>query len=525
MQDDERAAQLYTYGLYLDPQHTELLCARAAVLLTLHREAQALEDAKVALCLGSSKAVFTAVQALRELNRVEEAYALVSEQNGSELGELRRTLELELAAERSELPGEAAEREKIGKLLAWLQTAGAEFSHLSIRYCCTDNRTVQSVVYLPAYSQILYVPRTHLITLQMACAAPIGRVLAAASLRSPKHSLLAAFLLYEDSNQHSFWRPFLDLLPQRFDSYPTNYSEAELNLLQNSPFAALISEKIHSIETDYKFICGFEPDFERFSLSDFTRMRHILSSRTFAMTIDGEATDGLVPFADMLNHKRPQRTTWRYDSTANGFVVQTLEDIGRGEEVQVSYGRKSNYRFLLSYGFLVDQNDTREYPLDVTLDLHDPVDVAKRGLTPKQPLPYRLLLVPDLRERSTQEAFSVLRFLLCSDFSLLSRLSQETANFPFSIPPLSSTNEILVLQRLLSLVTTQLQGYPSTLTDLFLSHSENCRNIAVILKGDIEVLEWFKGLTEVALACFQTHSVPSESCYAAYLQEVVSPLL
>ena len=455
---------------------------------------------------------------------MEEAFTLVSEQNTKELAELRSELGLELAAERKELPGEAAERGKVEKLMTWLQAAGADFPHLSIRYCAVDSRAVHSAAYLPAHSQVLYVPRTHLVTLQMACTSPIGKALAAASLRSPKHSLLAAFLLYEDSNPHSFWRPFLDLLPQRFESYPTNYSQAELKLLQNSPFLSLISEKIIAIETDYKFICGLEPDFERFSLSDFTRMRHILSSRTFAMTIDGEATDGLVPFADMLNHKRPQRTTWRYDSVANGFVVQTLEEIGRGEEVQVSYGRKSNYRFLLSYGFLVDCNETLEYPLEVTLDPADPLDMEKRGLTPKLPLPYRLLLVPDLRERSTQEAFSILRFLCCSDFPLLSRLSQETANFPFSLPPLSRDNEILVLERLLSLATAHLQGYPSTLTDL-LAQSENCRNIALILKGDIEVLVWFKGLSEAALVCFQTHSLPSESRYAAYLQAVVFPLL
>lgn len=535
LQDFERAKRLYTYGLYLEPMHCELLHARAFVLLQLHRALEALEDAKTAVSLGYLEAIYVEIEALRELNRVEEAHSLVLEHISEDsivLLDFRRALEQELAAKQVILPGEALERAKITTLLSWLQSAGASFPNLNIHYYSSDNRGIHSSAYIPAYTQLLFIPKSHLITLQMAANSPIGEALAFTSLRSPKHSLLAAFLLYEDRNEDSFWRPFLNLLPRKFDSYPTNYDETELKSLTGSPFLSIILQKIADIETDYKFICGIEPDFESFSLADFTRMRLILSSRTFAMTIDREATDALVPFADMLNHKRPQKTTWCYDSEANGFIVQALEDITRREEVQVSYGRKSNYRYLLSYGFLVEENEVNEIPIDVGLDQDDLLWTAKRALIVTHQLPFRLLLVSDLREQSTQDAFSILRFIHCSDIHLLSCLSQETDQFPFSIPPISIANEIEVLRRLLSLVTVHLQAYPTTLADdlqaLAQPLAENSRNIKVILKGDKEVLEWFRSLAETSLACFQTCAIPSDvsaSPYAAYLLEVVSPLL
>lgn len=41
------------------------------------------------------------------------------------------------------------------------------------------------------------------------------------------------------------------------------------------------------------------------SYADFVWARMVVITRIFGMTIKGNATDGLVPMADMLNHRRP----------------------------------------------------------------------------------------------------------------------------------------------------------------------------------------------------------------------------
>lgn len=58
----------------------------------------------------------------------------------------------------------------------------------------------------------------------------------------------------------------------------------------------------------------------------------------------------------MLNHRQPKQTIWNYVESVNGFVIESLEDIEVGQEVFDSYGRKCNSRFLLNYGFILEDN-------------------------------------------------------------------------------------------------------------------------------------------------------------------------
>jgi hypothetical protein len=56
--------------------------------------------------------------------------------------------------------------------------------------------------------------------------------------------------------------------------------------------------------------------------------------------INRKKTDGLVPYADMLNHRRPRETKWTFDDVRYGFVITTLKDVGAGAQLYDSYGRK-----------------------------------------------------------------------------------------------------------------------------------------------------------------------------------------
>lgn len=82
----------------------------------------------------------------------------------------------------------------------------------------------------------------------------------------------------------------------------------------------------------------------------------MVASRNFGITIDKSKTDALVPFADMLNHFRPRETKWTFDQDTYCFTISTLKKLKAGHQVYDSYGKKCNSRFLLNYGFAVENN-------------------------------------------------------------------------------------------------------------------------------------------------------------------------
>ena len=98
----------------------------------------------------------------------------------------------------------------------------------------------------------------------------------------------------------------------------------------------------------------------------------MVASRIFGIQVEGVKTDGFVPYADMLNHKRPRQTSWTYTDDREGFIIEALEDIKRGEQVYDSYGKKCNTRFLLNYGFINLDNDANEYPFTIKMADDDP---------------------------------------------------------------------------------------------------------------------------------------------------------
>ena len=62
-----------------------------------------------------------------------------------------------------------------------------------------------------------------------------------------------------------------------------------------------------------------------------------------------------------------------YSDEREGFVIESDEDIERNEQVYDSYGRKCNSRFLLNYGFIVEDNDANEVAITIHSNKEDPL--------------------------------------------------------------------------------------------------------------------------------------------------------
>jgi histone-lysine N-methyltransferase SETD3 len=164
-------------------------------------------------------------------------------------------------------------------------------------------------------------------------------------------------MLVDRRRPDSFFRPYYDILPVTLKNMPIFWEPHELRYLQGSYLVEQIEERNAAIKNDYITICNIVPEFGSISsLEEFKWARMCVCSRNFGLVINGVQTAAMVPYADMLNHFRPRESKWQFDDSLQAFTVIALQKISTGAQVYDSYGRKCNHRFLLNYGFSVENN-------------------------------------------------------------------------------------------------------------------------------------------------------------------------
>ena len=89
------------------------------------------------------------------------------------------------------------------------------------------------------------------------------------------------------------------------------------------------------------------------------------------MIIDDEPALCMVPFADMLNHRSPKQTDWKYDEKRQGFVIQSRENIQKGMEVCDHYGDINNFASFLAYGFVGPPSERDLVSVELELNKDD----------------------------------------------------------------------------------------------------------------------------------------------------------
>jgi protein-histidine N-methyltransferase len=507
VKDFEKAHFFYTEGLNLCPNDAVLLSNRAAVYLSQEKYSEALLDSCKSIESDPTyaKGYYRKACALRKATQIAEALetiikALSISPNNPDL----RNFHLEVYNEVHNSSLENPETDNFNELITWLIKGGAIFPKIYMKYYTQDYRGVHCSSLIERNEIFIYIPKSHIITLEMAKAAPIGFKMVQANLDlfSPKHSFLTSFILQELQKPLSAWKPYLSILPQHYKNFPIFYTEEEKEWLAGSPFLDQIIEKISDIEEDYKTICQSIKEFSQFSLESFSKYRMAVSSRIFGVQIDDVATDVLVPLADMLNHKRPRETSWTYDQALEGFIVEAIDEICPGAEVLDSYGKKCNSRFLLNYGFIVLNNDANEYPFIFKLKPTDSLYEHKK-LILENSTNFVFRLQTNLSE-PFDEFLATLRFLEVDDeqelLGLRDLYMKENAFALKNIKFVSVYNEQKTLRRLNELSRDFLSRYHDTIeedqeivkTDI----TQNQKNCVFMRLGEKIILEFFIHMAE-----------------------------
>ena len=402
------------------------------------------------------------------------------------------------------------------KFLRELYKYNAFFPKLEIHFYTDDYRGVLAKSNILKDEIIMTIPKDCLISLETAFDTSYGKKIGEFmynELNSPKHCLLTSFLLFEEKNPK--YKYYFDLLPKDYSNFPIFYTNKELDYLKGSPFLSQILEKKEDMKADYNKLCEYLPDYKQFSYLKFCEARVLISSRIFGIAINDNKTDVLAPFADLLNHKRPRQTQWYYDDNLESFVIQATENIKEGSEIFDSYGKKTNARFLLNYGFCLDDNDTSEYSLTVVFnDTYPLFDLKKNFFQNEYEFVRTFNLNNNFYESQIIELLSFLRFILFDGninglynaINSSENIYNEDAPLTFYyIPPITKELEIHVLKHLHLLCRKALAKYPTTFEqdqNIYKTKkniSFNLRNILLLLMSEKTVLSYFMYFCEYCL--------------------------
>eukprot|EP00457_Paulinella_chromatophora_P002866 gb/GEZN01002871.1/.p1 GENE.gb/GEZN01002871.1/~~gb/GEZN01002871.1/.p1 ORF type:complete len:559 (-),score=89.75 gb/GEZN01002871.1/:565-2241(-) len=386
--------------------------------------------------------------------------------------------------------------DKFEVFLKWLVEGGTEFPLLQMKYYTVDYRGVHAKQRIQPNTLVLKVPLKQIITLQLSKDSPIGQALQ----RHPRavqssHTYMAAYLLQEKHNPTSFWKPYLEILPAHYRNMPVFFDQEELKWLKGSFTLQMIADRKFSLRREYDQLSQLCPEFARFHHLEFVWGRLAVITRIFGFEVGAEKHDGLVPMADMLNHKRPHETTWSYDDVLGGFTIVTTRRLLKGAQIFDSYGRKCNSRYFVNYGFSLENNEDNQVAMNFILPKEDELFARKARLVGERA---RRCQIPfDHCERVTVSCMAFLRVVYAdaADMDKIEELLASGVKIR-EIPGLNPRNEAAILVAIAAAAKEVLAGFDTSVEyDRKLLDAKdskitmNQRNCVVMRLGEKEVLE------------------------------------
>jgi histone-lysine N-methyltransferase SETD3 len=411
------------------------------------------------------------------------------------------------AAPETEVNAPNPDSDKYTRMVDWLINGGSHFPKLYLKYYSYDYRGIHAKNDIGPEETIVSIPYKYIMTTEIAKESIIcRRILSSGCLVRSKHSYLAAFLLEEkEKGEKSFWFPYIDVLPVKYSNKPINFTQEEYSWLKGSFSLEKIRQQRESLEDEYANIVGYVPEFSRFTVGEFMWARHVVITRIFGMVIGGLKTEGLVPLADLLNHKHPRDTKWTYDNFRNAFTITTCRFHSAGEQVYDSYGRKCNHRFFVNYGFSLEENEDNEVVLRLGLSPDDSSFQQKlRLLGYDASSSLREFQIPaSTDDRKDKELMSYGRFVAATTEEM-NRFPSHYSFMVDDIQPINKRNEIAMLKLIKKAAQDCLDGFDCSVeednellkrTDL----TFNIRNCILMRRGEKQVAQFFIDLADAAI--------------------------
>lgn len=295
--------------------------------------------------------------------------------------------------------------------------------------------------------------------------------------------------------EKSFWKPYIDVLPETEEVNPTfTWSDEDLSFLNGSPVIAATKSLQMKLQREYDALLGGEDGLcnkypDRFPKEHFTEENWIwaftmLFSRAIRLrSLQQGETLSMVPYADLINHSPFSQAyidareggDWLFSSGEEEVILYADRGYRRMEQIYISYGQKSNAELLLLYGFAVERNPYNSVDVTVAIapltesfvkELNDesiPVDPLAEEKAEFLESVGRESLVdfPCYADRYPVELLEFLRLMQMTPEDTRGRPLKE---FDYA-RTISMANEAAVLNSVIEAVSRQLEKYPNSEED------------------------------------------------------------
>ena len=386
-------------------------------------------------------------------------------------------------------------KNKFVLLRKWVLDNGGNLDLIKVNYQTNDNREILSSNNISMHDKILRIPLKCLITTELGKETNIGKEILEKGIQLiSNHNWITFVLLETFRDKDSYFYSYVGIMPKEFNTVPINFSEYYIKKLSGSQCIECIDNKKNLLMGDYINLRKNIDSFRNYNYNDYFWARTVVITRIYGIIINGQKTQALVPFADMLNHKTDSKTRWTFNDKDKFFEITSNGSILKDCPITDSYGYKCNSRFFVNYGFVLDNNIDNKSEFIIDLNSND---FNLVNLKFKLNTSYKFGTLTKCYNDFVN-FLSIIRYYICEDIELIKK---PLSNF---LVPISIENEILVLKHLLRICIKHLKKYSSSLNEdsnvlldplyKYNYHNSNIRNCILVIYGEKLIYEYYMKL-------------------------------
>jgi histone-lysine N-methyltransferase SETD3 len=400
----------------------------------------------------------------------------------------------------------------VNYMIGWVVHCGGYAEHLQVEYYDVDYRGLTLSSNIKKKENVIRVPYKCVFGLRDSkINNPYVRQITKAGLQITAEHTFVAFDLIHEKHTNGARMPYIRCLPKEYSNIPFNFTLSELTMLAGSYSLIKILQKLLSYKIEYtKYQDVYLQTYKEmppFTFAEFVWGRTAVITRIYKVNRGGNVDNVMVPVADMANHAIPPNTGWKFDDSADSFVVDAETNLSKGAVIYETYGEKCNYRYFVNYGFTVDNNPYEEATIQTNAVYRHMLNAYAKEVISS----YDQRVV--IRELFDLHLFSSLdsRFVgfVMEDKSAyqIGYTYNDVAKKLFaelrgSAPaPISREDETKVHEQIVSIVDGTLSGFLTSIEEdeTLLANNEytfNLRNTIVQRKEEKKVLEYWKTLSK-----------------------------
>ncbi|CRK92834.1 CLUMA_CG006303, isoform A [Clunio marinus] len=277
------------------------------------------------------------------------------------------------------------DNETIDDFVSWCQKQGAKFSKIQLKKIGTGSDLgLVAKVTLKKDENFIEIPDSMIFSfskIQEDLPTPLKQCPLFDGMSNVR---LAFALMIEKLKPNSNWKPYLDVLPDKFRTV-LYFTPTDMRELQGTVALSSALKQVKFIASQYAFLYKFLLTTQ--SSADCPMVDELLISFTYdfycwavscVMTRQNLVPQGeskeleavLIGLWDMANHSNGTINTC-YNEVTNNIESFCLKNFESGDQVTMAYGDRSNEDFFIHNGFVFPENTNKSYNIKLSLSKSD----------------------------------------------------------------------------------------------------------------------------------------------------------